>query len=175
MRLAAPALQAALLSVAGWNDLLSRRIPDPVCIALAAVGVAARGAAGIEALAWSGALAALVFTVMVPTHAMGALGGGDIKLSAAFALGLSPAGLYGFLVMTALAGGILAMLHLALRRLPRPPHCPAGAWLPRRVWTAERWRARQPASLPYGIAIAAGGIAALAASVHGAVAAAGAG
>ncbi|MBS0562810.1 MAG: prepilin peptidase, partial [Proteobacteria bacterium] len=127
VRLAAPAAQAALLSLAAWNDLLARRIPDRLCIALAAIGVAARGAAGIEALAWSAALAALIFAAMVPAHALGALGGGDIKLSAALALGLAPAALGEFLTATALAGGVLAALHLALRRLPRPAPCPAGA------------------------------------------------
>ena len=58
---------------------------------------------------------------------------------------------------TALAGGVLVLLHLALRRLPAPTRCPPGAAGPRRVWTIERWRVRRRGALPYGVAIACGG------------------
>lgn len=158
----APTLQATLLLIAGWNDLLVRRIPDRICIALAAAGVLARAVAGTDALAASAAAAALLFALMVPLHALGGLGGGDIKLSTALVLGLSLADAYHFLIMTTVSGGMLALVHLSLRLLPSPTRCPAGAPLPHRLWMAERRRARRPASLPYGVAIAAGGIAVIA-------------
>ena len=86
------------------------------------------------------------------------LGGGDVKLMVAMALGLSFAGNVRFFAATALAGGVLALMHLALRYLPRPALVPTGSVAIRRVYAAERWRILRRAPLPYGIAIACGGI-----------------
>ena len=63
------------------------------------------------------------------------LGGGDVKLLAAAALWTGSAALLPFLMATALAGGLLAALFLAFAR-----------------------REGKPVALPYGVAIAAGGI-----------------
>jgi prepilin peptidase CpaA len=106
-------------------------------------------------------LALLLFILLVALYARGMMGGGDVKLAAATALGLSPGSQYGFVVVTALAGGVLALLHLVLRRAlrgarARPP--PRGAGVFQRVLAAERWRIARRGSLPYGVAIACGGI-----------------
>ena len=69
---------------------------------------------------------------------LGILGGGDVKLLAAAALWLGAAALMPFLMATALAGGLLAVAFLA--------------------WALVR-RDRGRVALPYGIAIAAGGVA----------------
>jgi prepilin peptidase CpaA len=89
------------------------------------------------------------------------MGGGDVKLAAATAVGLPAGSIYQLIVYTALAGGVLACLHLALRFGLRrlPPHAPRrGACLIQRVVSAERWRIARHGSLPYGVAIACGGI-----------------
>jgi prepilin peptidase CpaA len=107
-------------------------------------------------------LAAGLFLALAMLHARGMLGGGDVKLAAAICLGLSPPSAYRFIFVTAMAGGVLALLHLlarhALRAAPprRPP--PRGSPLPKRVFFAERWRIARRGSLSYGVAIACGGI-----------------
>jgi prepilin peptidase CpaA len=151
-----------LLALAALSDLATRTIPDQACIALALLGLGARLLAGTAALAMSAGIAIGLFAVLVLLHARGALGGGDVKLAAAMALGLAPMQTYRFLVATVLAGGVLSLLHIVLRRAPPPERLPGGrpqrrASLVRRVITAERWRIRRKGALPYGIAIACGG------------------
>jgi prepilin peptidase CpaA len=45
-----------------------------------------------------------------------------------------------------------------MRHLPYPNLAPAGSSLVRRVYAIERWRHLRHAPLPYGVAIAFGGI-----------------
>lgn len=151
------ALTLPLLACLAWRDLATRIIPNWICVVLAAAGVIVRALHGLEALAISVGMAALLLLAFLPIHARGMLGGGDIKLLAALALGLPAWGTYQLMVATTLAGGVLVLVHLALRCLPAPAHCPPGAAGPRRVWTIERWRPRRNGSLPYGVAIACGG------------------
>jgi prepilin peptidase CpaA len=156
-----------LLAWAAWSDLLSRTIPDQACIVLAATGLAVRGSSGAAPLALSAGIAALAFLALAALHARGGFGGGDVKLIAAVLLGLSPLGAYRFLVITILAGGVLAVIHLALRALPPAPPAPAGAVLPWRLWRAERWRVRRQRTLPFGIANAGGGCWAVVSGIGG--------
>jgi prepilin peptidase CpaA len=60
---------------------------------------------------------------------------------------------------TALAGGVLACIYLALGRMTTlwsmPAHAGRSDKFVIRVCRAERWRAHRRGSLPYGCAIAA--------------------
>ncbi len=154
-------LTIGLLAVAAASDLATRMIPDEICIALAVLGLVVRLFAGITAVAVSVVVAIALFALLVLAHARGALGGGDVKLAAAMAIGLAPVQTYRFVVATVLAGGVLSLLHLLLRRAPPPARFVARsaglASLVRRIVTVERWRIRRKGSLPYGIAIACGG------------------
>jgi|HubBroStandDraft_1064217.scaffolds.fasta_scaffold295426_2 prepilin peptidase CpaA len=154
-------LTIGLLAIAAASDLATRTIPDQVCIALALLGVGARLFAGVTAVALSVVVAVALFALLVLAHARGALGGGDVKLAAAMAVGLAPLQTYRFVVATVLAGGVLSLLHLLLRRAPPPARLVVRssglASLVRRIATVERWRIRRKGSLPYGIAIACGG------------------
>jgi prepilin peptidase CpaA len=127
-----------------------------------ALGLALRVAEGWYSLAASLAVAAALFLLLLPCHARGLIGGGDVKLLTALALGLPPLGSYQLIVATALAGGLLAMFYLLLQRLmPRPvgtaatarPSAPAL----RRIAAVEAWRIRRRGPMPYGVAIAVGG------------------
>ncbi len=151
-------LTTALLAWSAWKDVATRTIPDSACIALALLGLAIRATAGITAVVTSIAVAALLFIVLVFLHSRAILGGGDVKLAAAVALGMPPLGTYQFLVVTSIAGGVLVLIHLCLRRVPSPlsPSRPMKS-LFRRVARAELWRVRHRGSLPYGVAIACGG------------------
>ncbi len=154
------ALVLALLSFAAWRDLATRTIPDMISIALLVIGAAARLADGWEQLGWSAAIAALVFLLMVPAHWRGLVGGADVKLLAALSIGLPPLASYHLITATTLAGGVLAGIYVALRRMlgaggPKPFRAGRHRFLPLRVAAIELWRIRKGAPLPYGLAIAA--------------------
>jgi prepilin peptidase CpaA len=113
-------LAVVLLAAAAWRDVAVRIIPDLVCAGLLMLAVSARGRLGPTCLLNSLAVALALFLSLVPLHAHGLLGGGDVKLAAAFAAGLAPVDTYRFVIVTALAGGALALGYLALARLPQP-------------------------------------------------------
>lgn len=155
------AVLVGLLIFAALTDVAARIIPDGIAIAIAVLGLIARViAGGLPGVTASIAVALLVLMLLVILHARGLMGGGDVKLAAAMVLGLPLEWIYRFVIVTAVAGGIIALLHLvlraAIRTAPHPP--PRGASLLRRALTAERWRIARRGSLPYGVAIACGGI-----------------
>lgn len=145
------------LAVCAWSDLVTRTVPDMPVACIAGAGVLMRAMAGSAALASSIAVAALLFLLLVLAHARGLLGGGDVKLIAATALCVPPQSVMHLVSAIALCGGMLALLHLALRRLPQPvPCCPPHAPALLRVCRIERWRIHRHGPLPYAVAIAAG-------------------
>ena len=83
-------LTIGLLVVAAVSDFATRTIPDQACIALALLGLVVRLFVGISAAAVSVLVAIVLFALLVLAHARGALGGGDVKLAAAMAVGLAP-------------------------------------------------------------------------------------
>lgn len=159
--LAATAAGILLLLYAAWRDVATRLIPDEISIALALIGLATRLADGWLAALASVGVAVLVFAFLLFLAMRGALGGGDVKLAAALAVGLAPAASWDFIVLSVLFGGLLGVAYLLARR--RDPlerrRAPAGphASLLRRIAVAEAWRLRRGGPLPYAVAIAIGG------------------
>ncbi len=151
---------SALLLAAAWCDIATRTIPDGISIALATSGLLARALEGLAPTAASLLVAAGLFAALLPLHARGAFGGGDVKLITALAVGLSPLATVDFLVATVMAGGALGVAYLALRRLPHPsPLVPRPlAWRTRRIFAIERRRFSRRGPLPYAVAIAMGGV-----------------
>ena len=84
--------------------------------------------------------AVTVFGLLALAFFGGMMGGGDVKLAAALALWFSPVTIVKFLVLMSLAGGILTLVILA--------------------WHRARKREGRP-QIPYGVAIAFGGLAIL--------------
>jgi prepilin peptidase CpaA len=82
----------------------------------------------------------IVFALLAGAFYAGMMGGGDVKLAAALALWFSPAGTVKFLVLMSLAGGVLTLGLLA--------------------WHRAKRREGRP-EVPYGVAIAFGGLAIL--------------
>ena len=155
---AIPAVAALLLAVAALHDVALRIIPNAIPLCLLGVGVLLRVQDGGMALGAGFAL--VVFAVAFFCWRRGWLGGGDVKLLGATALVVPPFQVGWFLVLTAQCGGGLALLYLVLSRtihLPPPGRLSACNPLAR-VIRAERWRICRGAPLPYGCAIAAGGI-----------------
>lgn len=97
-------------------DLWTRRVPNALTLAIAALGLLL-AASGASAVTLRMALVgfALGFALMLPGHIAGATGAGDVKLFAALGTLLGPAGIMAAFLYTALAGGLLAVI-VALRR-----------------------------------------------------------
>ncbi len=157
MQVAISVLLGALLVVAAWYDLLTRSIPDRFALMLAALGLAEQASAGWLPLAQAVLMAALVLALLLGLAMLGWLGGGDVKLAAAVALGLPPLATLGFLNNTVLAGGVLGLCYLVAPHLP-PRWRPGARWPRGRLWRIEVWRLRRGGPVPYGVAIACGGI-----------------
>ena len=101
----------AALCVATFTDLRSRRIPNWLSLPLMASGVAVsafmHGWHGVMQSLGGLGLGALIFGVM---FWMGGMGMGDVKLCAAIGAWVGPEQLLLALVVTGLAGGIMALV-----------------------------------------------------------------
>jgi prepilin peptidase CpaA len=150
-------LEILLLLYVATIDIATRLIRNKICLVLALLGIATQFASPLQ-LAESAIAATILFVLLLVIYTRGWIGGGDVKLLVALAIGLPVAGVIQLLTITALAGGVLALVHLMMRLLPSPKLAPAGASLVRRVYAIERWRHLRHAPLPYGVAIAFGGI-----------------
>ena len=110
MALAAGALAATVV------DIRTHRIPNALTATMAGIGVglAASGTSGVTLLA-SMAGFALGLALMMPGHALGATGAGDVKLMAAVGAMVGPGTVVTAFAFTAIAGGIMAVA-IAIRR-----------------------------------------------------------
>lgn len=104
-----------LLLAAAWHDFRTRLIPDEICVAIAVFGCVFRLQVGLIDFAFSAIVSLLLFFQLFAAFNRGVLGGGDVKLMVAAGLWLSPPDCYVLIVVTAMAGGVLAVLHLLLR------------------------------------------------------------
>jgi prepilin peptidase CpaA len=154
-------LMLGLLIVAAWRDVATRTIPDLIGLLLVATGGLARIIQGPSVLAVSLGSALLLFLLLMIAYSRGLIGGGDVKIMTALAVGLSPFDNYRFVIATAIAGGLLSLAYLLLRRRTQFACLSRRRSFPGRVLTIENWRIRRRGSLPYGVAIAAGGAYAL--------------
>jgi prepilin peptidase CpaA len=138
-------------------DIATRLIRNEICLVLALLGIAGQFASPMQ-VAGSLIVATILLALLLVIYQRGCIGGGDVKLLVALAIGLPLMGVIELLTITALAGGVLALVHLMMRLLPCPKLAPAGSSFVRRVYAIERWRNLRHAPLPYGVAIACGGI-----------------
>ncbi len=150
-------LEILLLVYVATIDVATRLIRNEICLALAILGIAGQLASPMG-IAESLIAATILFLVLFVIYQQGLMGGGDVKLLVVLAIGLPLMGVIQLLTITAFAGGVLALVHLMMRLLPYPRLAPAGSSFVRRVYAIERWRHLRHAPLPYGVAIACGGI-----------------
>jgi prepilin peptidase CpaA len=144
------AVTAALVAAAitdAATYLIPHRYPAVVALAFAFYAI------GKPAPVWlhGAAAAAALLAIGILLFDRGVLGGGDVKLLAAVALWAGFDQLPLMLMVTSLAGGALALAHLSPlgRLMPARPGTPAESDL--------RSRLHQP--IPFGVAIATGGVA----------------
>ena len=143
---------AILLLAAAAEDAVRLRISNITVLLVIVAAVAAAIIAGPHLSLWQNVLVlAALLAVGTPLFAAGKLGGGDVKLLAAAGLWFDLAGAARMLVAVMLAGGLLALLILAAR-LPN-----WGEKIRRRVVIL-----RPGGGIPYGMAIAAGALIAMA-------------
>jgi prepilin peptidase CpaA len=145
-------LPAALVLAAGY-DVATYTIPNWLSLAIAAVFPAMALIAGMPITTFGLHLAIGVATLTfgIVLFAMRLFGGGDAKLMAAAALWMGPQTILSFLVGTAMVGGALATAILLFRRIPLPPELAARPWA-MRIHSKDK-------GVPYGVAIAGGGLA----------------
>lgn len=131
-----------LMVVAGVGDVLSRRIPNVLCLLIALLFFPLALAAEMSwvMIGWSAATALMVLVAGFTCFHLGYLGGGDAKLLVASTLWFGFSGIAPFLAMTAIAGGVLTIIVAAGLLFGAAP-LPNGLARPR---------------VPYGFAIAAG-------------------
>jgi prepilin peptidase CpaA len=157
-----------MLGLAAFKDLCERRIPNRLTGGLAALYPVYVLVSPIP-VAWPAALglAVVVFVIGLGLFARELIGGGDVKLIAALSLWAGPEQFVWFMLVTTLAGGALSLLSLwyrhwgglieahlaALGLRTASGHAPVSTEAPAGGATARS------ATLPYGVAIAAGGIA----------------
>ncbi len=153
----ASVLEILLLLHVATIDVATRLIRNEICLALALLGIVGHLASPTH-IGQSLIVAAILLALLLVVYWREWMGGGDVKLLVALAVGLPLTGVIQLLTITALAGGVLALLHLMMRQLPYPRLAPAGSSFVRRVYAVERWRHLRHAPLPYGVAIACGGI-----------------
>ncbi len=118
-----------------WLDLRTRLIPNGLTLTIALAAPLwwwAHGWAPWPGIAVQIALALIAFVAFAGLFALGAMGGGDVKLIAALALWLPPASFLQMLVAMALIGGIVTLATL---------------------WWHRRARREGRPEIPYGIAI----------------------
>ena len=136
-----------LLASAAIVDLRRFIIPDVIVVALLALWPVWVALNGFEPIGYTLLGAAGMFALGLILFAFGLMGGGDVKLMTVLALWAEPSGLLTLLFYTSLAGGFLSIFWLLpLRRLVAPM-----------IGWAEGQRNNK--QIPYGVAIAAGGLA----------------
>lgn len=125
------------LAYATWTDLRSRTIPNPLNAGIALAAPLWWWACGVAP--WPGVaiqitLGATALLIFMGAFALGAMGGGDVKLIAALGLWLVPTAFFQMIVWMSLGGGLLTLGMLIWHRLRK---------------------AETPLEIPYGVAIAA--------------------
>jgi prepilin peptidase CpaA len=156
----------AVVLVAMWTDVRSRRIPNGLTLTALLAALALRALFGAAAVLDGLLGAGLALALLLPLFALGGVGGGDAKLLVAVGAFLGPKGFLIALLATAIAGGVMSLAWTARRGVILPALLNTRGLL-KYVFTAgrrgERTTLAMPGavSIPYGVAIAAGAIFAL--------------
>ncbi len=140
-----------LLALAAYFDVREYRIPNRLSLFIGAL-YPVHVMASAQPVDWVGGLvvAAIALAVLLALYAFRAVGGGDVKLMTVTAMWAGPTAMAEFLVITTLAGGLLALLMISSARFG---FAVGLAGIGRR----ETKTMLLKVALPYGVAIAAGG------------------
>src|SRR5438093_1069370 len=128
-----------VIAAAVW-DVRTRTIPNALNTAIALLAIPYWWASGMKL--WPDTVFQLgiglaLFGAFTAAFALGAMGGGDVKLIGALGLWLPLNAVMALLVIMSLAGGVLTLVMLVRHRLAKHEH---------------------PLEIPYGVAIAVGAV-----------------
>jgi prepilin peptidase CpaA len=140
------AILTGLLAWAAISDVIARRIPNALVLAILGLFVFWAGFQGGAGLGSQLAAAGIAFVVGYGLYAFNIMGAGDAKLFAATALFMGLDHLMAFALATVWTGGLMAIVSLASR--------------PRRALVMLNLRGKGDfgRGIPYGVAIGVGGI-----------------
>lgn len=141
-------LLVGLLLIAAIEDAIRLRISNLTCLAILVAGIVAMLLAGPERAMWQNVVVFLGLLIAgTPLFAANKMGGGDIKLLAATGFWFDLQGALMMLVAVLIAGGMLAIFLIGLRRFKGSSQGKqkSSVGKPRGV-------------IPYGVAISAGTI-----------------
>jgi prepilin peptidase CpaA len=157
-----------MLGLAAFKDISERRIPNRLTGGLAALYPVYVLVSPFPVV-WPAALglAVVVFAIGLGLFARELIGGGDVKLIAALSLWAGPEQFVWFMLVTTLTGGALSLITLWYRRwggvigahLATLGLAATVGQIPTLPDAQSDKSSARPATLPYGVAIAAGGIA----------------
>jgi prepilin peptidase CpaA len=133
-------LLAALLVWIAVQDVRTYTISDRLNLAIASLAPIYWLSAGVPL--WPDAairvgVAVIVFMLFAGAFYLNAMGGGDVKLAGALALWFTPYETLTMIVITSIAGGLLTLVVIAIHKMKRKESRP---------------------EVPYGVAIAVGGM-----------------
>ena len=102
------------VALAAAIDWRSRRIPNWLVLGLLIIGLGL-SAQGLTAVSFTYSLLGIAagFVLLFPAFALGAMGGGDVKLLAAIGAWCGPVGALAVLLSATVAGGIIAIIQAA--------------------------------------------------------------
>ncbi len=154
---------AAVVLVAVWWDLKERRVPNALTVTGLTLALGLRALGGIDPLVSGLQGAGLALVLGLPLVALGGLGGGDAKLMAAVGAFLGPGQLLLALAVTAIVGGIMALVLAFHRGAVQEVFLDAAAVAARPLGLAPdrpRRTIRSPnaITIPYAVAIAIGAL-----------------
>jgi prepilin peptidase CpaA len=146
--------------VATVVDIRTRRIPNVLTAAMTGLGIGF-AASGISGISLGASVLGFVvgLALMMPGHALGATGAGDVKLMAAIGSILGPAVVVTAFLFTAVAGGVLAVFVAARRRRLGLTLAGTGRMIASPSGTRREIHGAAPSSrFAYGPAIAIGSV-----------------
>lgn len=160
MHSAVLAAAVGILVIVAYQDTRTRRIPNALSLATAALGLTRIAfAAEVIHAGYTLAAAMIIFAITFALFQRGAIGGGDAKILPATALLIGDRELLGFLFLMSLCGGVLALGILAAERLDLSfGHLGRRAHLSS-TGQSDRGRvASKGSTVPYGVAVATAGV-----------------
>ena len=154
------AAAVGILFIVAYEDVRTRRIPNALSLATAALGLARIAFAGDSIDAGHTLAAAIItFAITFALFQRGAIGGGDAKILPATVLLIGYPELLGFLFLMGLCGGVLVLatlalerLDLCLRRFRREAYVSSTGQSDRDPVVSKR------STVPYGVAVAIAGV-----------------
>ena len=115
---------AIALIIAAITDIKSRHISNKLNLAIALGAPLLWIASGMSFwpdMIWQIGVAAIIFAIFAAMFALGAMGGGDVKLLTAIALWLHWLTIIQMLVVMSIAGGVLTLFMLINKKIRKTP------------------------------------------------------